>query len=141
MSKIRVTNTSAVVNALANKAKKIDEAANAGVKAVAFAVQKQAKINAFTGKHKPGERHIVGTGPGPNVATGMLRRSISVRTKKGFGNYVASVGPTVIYARAVELGHPRWKSGVKYPYLVPAANTVRKKAKRIFVSTFNSKIG
>lgn len=140
MTKLRVTNESAVVAALKAKAVKLDSASKAGVMAVAFAVQKQAKINAFTGKHAPGERHIPGTGPGPNVATGLLRRSISVRQRKGFESYVASVGPTVVYARAVELGHPRWKSRVRYPYLRPAATLVRKKAKSIFLATFKEKM-
>jgi hypothetical protein len=141
MSKISVTNESAVLAAIKAKALVIDNAARAGVMAVAFELQKQAKINAFTGKHAPGQPHIPGTGPGPNAGTGLLRRSISVHTKKGFGNYVASVGPTVVYSRAVELGHPRWKSGVKYPYLRPAANAVRRKAKSIFVATFRGKMG
>lgn len=140
MSKIRVTNESAVVAALKSKALKVDGAAKAGVMAVAFAVQKQAKINAFTGKHRPGEGHIPGTGPGPNVGTGLLRRSISVKQRKGFGSYVASVGPTAVYARAVEQGHPRWRSGVRYPYLRPAAAMVRRQAKRIFLATFKEKM-
>jgi hypothetical protein len=141
MSKFEVTNESAVLAAIRAKALRIDKAGQDALMAVAFAVQKQAKINAFTGKHAPNEGHILGTGPGPNVGTGMLRRSISVhRNKKGFGNYVASVGPTVIYSRAVELGHPRWKSGVKYPYLRPAGTLVRKKARRIFLATFNEKM-
>jgi hypothetical protein len=140
MTKFQVTNEAAVLAAIREKALKLENAGRAGVMAVAFAVQKQAKINAFTGKHAPGDGHIFGTGPGPNVGTGMLRRSISVRSnKKGFGNYVASVGPTVVYSRAVELGHPRWKSGVKYPYLRPAGTLVRKKARRIFLATFNEK--
>ena len=141
MSKIRVTNESAVIQALKNKVAKADGAAKAGVMAVAFAVQKPAKINAFTGKHLPGEGHIPGTGPGPNVGTGLLRRSISIKQRQGFGTYIASVGPTAVYARAVEQGHPRWRSGVRYPYLRPAATLVRKKAKRIFLATFREKMG
>ena len=139
MTKIRVSNESAVVAALKTKVVKLERAGQAGVMAVAFAVQRQAKINAFTGKHAPRAGHIRGTGPGPNVGTGLLRRSISVQKKQGFGMYVASVGPTAVYSRAVELGSPRWKSGVKYPYLEPAARMVRKNAKRIFLATFNEK--
>lgn len=35
----------------------------------------QVRANASTGTHAPGEPHIPGTGPGPNVATGDYRRS------------------------------------------------------------------
>ena len=140
MSKVRVSNESAVVAPLKAKLGKYDQAAKAGVMAVAFAVQKQAKVNAFTGKHSPGEGHIPGTGPGPNVGTGLLRRSISVKRREGFESYVAEVGPTAVYSRAVELGSPRWRSGVRYPYLRPAANEVRRKAKRIFLAAFNERV-
>ena len=40
----------------------------------------QIRTNASTGFHKPGEGHIPGTGPGPNVATGDYRRSWNVQT-------------------------------------------------------------
>lgn len=141
MAKITVGNESAVLSAIKAKAVLYDRAAKAGIMSVAFAVQREAKINAFTGKHAPGKGHIAGTGPGPNVGTGALRRSISVHDRKGFGNYTVGVGPTVIYSRAVELGSPRWKSGVKYPYMEPAAELVRKNARKIFLAKFNSMMG
>ena len=61
----------------------------------------------------------------------------------GFDSYIAVIGPTVEYARAVELGSPRWKSGVKYPYLEPAAIALIKSGKinRIFVGAIKSKLG
>jgi len=68
-----------------------------------------------------GSGHIPGTGPGPNMVTGTLNRSIIYTSNPvGLVGYMAVVGPTAIYGRAVELGNPRWKSGVKYPYLRPA---------------------
>ena len=62
------------------------------------------------------------TGEGPNKVTGNLVRNIigsSVR-QQGFGTYTASATSGAEYARAVELGNPRWKSGVKFPYMIPA---------------------
>jgi hypothetical protein len=75
----------------------------------------------------------------PNVMTGNLRRSIYSQTKIGFGNgYVAEVGASMVYARAVELGLPEWKSGVKYPYLAPAAESLKQSGKlnRTFTGAF-----
>ena len=59
--------------------------------------------------------------------------------KIGFGNgYVAEVGASMVYARAVELGLPEWKSGVKYPYLAPAAESLKQSGKlnRTFTGAF-----
>jgi hypothetical protein len=61
-------------------------------------------------------------GEGPNYATGNLFRNIigyPVR-REGFGTYVASAVSGAEYARAVEQGSANWKSGVKYPYMMPA---------------------
>lgn len=58
--------------------------------------------------------------------SGDLRRSITgVRTNVGFAHYEAVVGPTMVYARKVELGGPNWKPGVRYPYMEPAYETFR----------------
>jgi hypothetical protein len=56
-----------------------------------------------------------------------LRRSITTSSvQQGFtGMYAVEVSATMVYARAVELGHPRWKPGVKYPYLGPAASNLQ----------------
>ena len=119
----------------------IEVAGQYGITQVAFAVEAQAKQNAMTGTHPRGQGHIPGTGPGPNRVTGNLLRSIhTAPIVKGFGGrYTASVFPTMIYSRAVELGNPRWKSGVKYPYLTPAADKIRPLANRIFTAAFNQK--
>jgi hypothetical protein len=62
------------------------------------------------------------SGEGPNYATGNLFRNIQglPPRQQGFGTYVASATSGAEYARAVELGSPRWSSGVKYPYMMPA---------------------
>ena len=61
-------------------------------------------------------------GEGPNYATGNLFRNIQglPPRREGFGTYVASATSGAEYARAVELGSANWRSGVKYPYMMPA---------------------
>lgn len=139
---ITVTNLKEILGALDATADKIEQAAQIGIAQAGLAIQRQAQINANTGTHARNVGHIPGTGPGPNVVTGALRRSIRTDVVKGFGNYVAvaKVGPTVEYARAVEKGSPRWKSGVKYPYLEPAALQLIREGKlnRIFVGAIKN---
>jgi hypothetical protein len=119
---IVVKNLKEVLAAIDATEDKLERAAQQGIAQAGLAIQRKAQANANTGTHPRGMGHLPGTGPGPNVVTGALRRSIRTSVIRGFGDlYVATVGPTVEYARAVELGHPRWKSGVKYPYLEPAA--------------------
>jgi hypothetical protein len=116
-----IRNLAEVLAGLEVQENKLEQAAQTAIATAGFAIQRQAQKNANTGTHKKGQGHIPGTGPGPNVVTGALRRSIRTDVKYGFGNYIAVVGASTEYARAVELGSPRWKSGVKYPYLAPAA--------------------
>lgn len=108
--KISVTNLQDVLAGLNAKEAQIDEAVGYAIGRAALLIETRARENA-SGR------------PGPNVRTGNLRRSITARPpKKGFGgNYEAEVQATMVYARAVELGRAEWKSGVKYPYLGPAA--------------------
>jgi hypothetical protein len=75
----------------------------------AAAIQTQARINA-SGR------------PGPNVRSGALRAGITVEgpLPQGFGGFIAYIRSTVRYGRAIEEGHPRWKTGNKFPYLGPA---------------------
>ena len=103
---------------------------------IGAAVERQAKINASTGRHKPGEPHIPGTGPGPNRVTNKLHNSItSYGRPVGFDGYQVVVGPTIEYARDVEFGKPEWKfksDGTRfppnegYPYFRPAVEGLRK---------------
>jgi hypothetical protein len=48
----------------------------------------------------------------------------------------------MVYARAVELGHPRWKPGVKYPYLGPAASNLQSNGTlaRVFTTNLASRL-
>lgn len=124
---IVVRNLKEVLASLEHVEGDIEKAAQMGVAMAGLAVQRQAMLNANNGTRKREgnkiipPKHIGPSGSGPNVITGALKRSINTRVRVGFGTYIAEVGPTVLYARAVELGSPIWKSGVKYPYLTPAA--------------------
>jgi hypothetical protein len=123
---VEIKNLAEVLAGLNLTEKKVNDAARYAIGMAAASVERQAKKNANTGTHPRGQGHIPGTGPGPNVVTGNLRRSIFSRSKVGFGNsYVAEVGASMVYARAVEMGVPEWKSGVKYPYLVPAVESLK----------------
>lgn len=138
MGAVIVRNLAEVLAGLEVQEDRLEHAAQVAIATAGFAVQRQAQRNANTGTHKRGQGHIPGTGPGPNVVTGALRRSIRTDVKYGFGNYVAVVGASTEYARAVELGSPRWKSGVKYPYLRPAAEDLIRNGSlsRIFTAAF-----
>jgi hypothetical protein len=134
-----IKNLSQVLAGLDLTEKKVSDAARYAIGLAAASVERQAKKNANTGTHPRGTPRIPGTGPGPNVVTGNLRRSIFSRTKVGFGNtYVAEVGASMVYARAVEMGLPEWKSGVKYPYMVPAVESLKQSGQlnRTFTGAF-----
>lgn len=138
MGAIVIRNLADVLAGLEVQEDRIENAAQTAIATAGFAIQRQAQINANTGTHSKKTGHIPGTGPGPNVVTGALRRSIRTDVKYGFGNYIAVVGASTEYARAVELGSPRWKSGVKYPYLAPAAEQLilNGSLNRIFTAAF-----
>lgn len=120
MAAIVIKNLSQVLAGLTAYEQQLERAGQLALTQAALGIERQAKLNANTGTHKRGEGHIPGTGPGPNRVTGTLQRSINTQTRYGFRSYVATVGPSVEYARAVELGSPRWKSGVRYPFLSTA---------------------
>jgi hypothetical protein len=138
MGAVIVRNLADVLAGLEVQETQLETAAQTAIATAGFAIQRQAQKNANTGTHKKGTPRVPGTGPGPNVVTGALRRSIRTDVKYGFGSYVAVVGASTEYARAVELGSPRWKSGVKYPYLAPAAEQLIQDGSlnRIFTAAF-----
>jgi hypothetical protein len=156
---VTITNLKDILEKLGDVATGAERAAQIGIAQAGLAVQREAQRNASNGVRKYKKRvsartgnpwiqtfppkHIGATGGGPNVVTGALRRSIRTDIVRGFGNYVAvaKVGPTVEYARAVELGGKNW-GGVKYPYLEPAARTLIMNGtlNRIFVSAVKREI-
>jgi hypothetical protein len=138
MAAIVVKNLSQVLASLPLMEQKIEKAGQLALTQAALALERQAKLNANTGTHPRGQGHTPGTGPGPNKVTGTLQRSISTEVRYGFGSYVATVGPSVEYARSVELGSPRWKSGVRYPFLSTAVGYMVKSGNlnRVFTMNF-----
>jgi hypothetical protein len=130
-AKISITNLNDVLAGLTAKETQIEEAVQYAIGITGLAVEQQARVNA-SGR------------PGPNARTGNLRRSITTSTpQKGFGTlYSVEVSATMVYARAVELGHPRWKPGVKYPYLGPAATNLQANGTlaRVFTTAFGSRL-
>jgi len=137
---IVITNLDDVLRAIGNVGSDVERGAKIGIGRAGLAVERQAKLNANTGTHKKGQPRS--GGPGPNVVTGNLRRSINTSVRYGFGTYIAIVGASMEYARAVEKGSPRWKSGVKYPYLEPAALSLIRSGQiqRIFVGSIKEKM-
>lgn len=117
------------------------EAARRFVVESAAQVTRDAQANANTGAHARGQGHLPSTGPGPNVVTGTLRRSIKPtiarRTTTGWS---ATAGPTVGYARAIELGHPDWAEGVKYPFLGPAVEKWRKNSRTLMTTILREEL-
>jgi hypothetical protein len=143
MSTFRITNLNDVMSAVSKNVSNVEKAAQYAVGVTALTIERQAKKNADTGSHPRGQGHIPGTGPGPNRVTGTLMGSIQTTVRYGFGSYIAIVGPTVEYARAVELGSSRWKSGVKYPYLFPAGKQLSEDGtlNRVFQGALKSRLG
>jgi hypothetical protein len=138
---IRIVNLAAVINGLGAFVQRSDEATMFALGAVAGSIQAQAARNASGPHHDRGVGHVAWAGEGPNVVSGDLRRSIRVKMRRqGFGSYSATVGPSMVYGRAVELGNPMWKSGVKYPYLVPAYKTIEPKAQDIFTKAYKRRM-
>jgi hypothetical protein len=130
-ARITITNLSDVLAGFDATEDKIELAVQYAIAVTGLAVERQAKVNA-SGR------------PGPNVRTGNLRRSITTSSvQKGFTNlYSVNISATMVYARAVELGHPRWKPGVKYPYLGPAASNLQANGTlaRVFTTNLASRL-
>jgi Bacteriophage HK97-gp10, putative tail-component len=111
------------VHALSEMAKQADRAVLSATRKVANEATRTMKKQ-IVGGHKLGtprsEGRNVVAGKPSNV-TGNLRRSIRSTTKGFNGRYTMVVGAYMVYARALEFGNPRWKSGVKYPFVAPTA--------------------
>lgn len=140
MSPISVTNIGPVINAIAMDVDKAEKAGFFALGQVALAVEREAKLNAAQGgTHARGKKTGASPGSGPARVTGALQRSIHTEVRKGFGTYEAEVYPTMIYARQVELGGNTWPSGVNYPYMIPAGQSVKPRANDIFARAFARK--
>lgn len=115
MAEVFITGARELIGAIDKITAEVDVASRQAVAEGARALQVQAKANA-SGR------------PGPNVVSGALRSGIVVEgpLRQGLGVFVAWVRSTVVYGRAIEEGHPRWKTGNKFPYLGPAYDFVTK---------------
>ena len=107
-----------------------DDTMRSAVAEGAHLIEAEAK-NQFAGSHKRGEPHVGGSKP--NVVTGALRRSIHVvgPVRMGMG-WEAEVGPSIVYARAIELGL-RQAPSIKYPYFAPGVREAMPKVRALFV--------
>lgn len=121
---INVKNLNQVLAGLTAYEGKLMQAAVYGLSQVAFAVEREAK-NGWSPRHAPGTPTTATRGGKPASISGNLRRSIHTEIKQGFGSYVAEVGPTMIYARRVELEYD-------YPYMRPAYVAMKPRANNIF---------
>lgn len=94
------------------------------------------RANASTGTHRPGRPHIEGTGPGPNVATGDYRRSISQTDHADPGVAVSEVSTAAVQAARLELGFVGRDSAGRYymqqpfPHFEPATPVVERFAEQ-----------
>jgi hypothetical protein len=139
MGVVTVTNLAEVLRGFEITEQNLELATSRAVFQCALKIEDEAKKNANTGAHPKGQGHIPGTGPGPNVVTGnLVSKIVGQRPVKGFAGYSSTVDSSAEYARAVELGSARWKSGVKYPYMEPAARALINNGtlNRIFTGAF-----
>lgn len=134
---------------------KVHNALEVGILRAGLAIERKAVIN-FQGTRSYEKRVSKKTGrpwlkitppkhqggEGPNTVTGTLKRSIRTNVRYGFGTYVAEVGASTVYARAVEQGFPQ-NPNVKYPYLGPAAKTLAQNGTlgRVFAVAIKEKLG
>lgn len=110
-----------------------DAATKGAVAEAAHLVEAKAKANA-AGR------------PGPRVVSGDLRRSIHVDgpIREGTLGYSAQVGPSVIYARRIELGFVgtdsigRHYNQQPYPYLRPGFDEAKSSFDEIFTRNWGA---
>jgi hypothetical protein len=118
-----------------------DKAVQKATKDVGAETERQMK-KLIKGRHKPGTKTPSAPGSPPTSISMGLKRSIKATDpKKGFGgSYTVTVGAYQIYARALELGHPRWGSGVNYPFVAPTAKLMRanNRARNIYFNALRS---
>ena len=138
---IYIPNLAQVLAGLNATEQQLEFAARYAISMAGYEVERQAKTNANGPAHKKGTPRIPGA-VGPNTITGNLKRSIFSTTRIGFGTYISEVGASMEYARQVEQGGGNWPSGVKYPYLEPAVETLKNSGKlsRTFTMAFASKM-
>ena len=137
-AKVEITNLSATITALSHKRDQIEKAAIFAIGQLGLTIERETKITLNNNPHRrvglswspPG--HIGGAGTPPNRRSGNLQSSVHTEVREGFGTYEATVFPTMVYARRLEVG-------LNYPYLRPTVDRVRPDAQRIFTAAFLKK--
>jgi hypothetical protein len=101
----------------------------AGIEAMIVAVDAATRLSVTAGAHLiEANAKAQMNGPGPNVRTGTLRRSIGVidTVSLGRGIWKSRIAPTVIYGRIQELGGYAGINHSAYlrprPYMQPGLN-------------------
>jgi hypothetical protein len=136
--KFKITNLNEVLRGLGKTEERIEAAARFGIAQVGLAAEREVKITLNNNPHvrtrsgwsPPG--HIGGPDTPPNRRSGNLMSSVRTEVRYGYGTYTASVFPTMIYARRLEVG-------LNYPYLRPSADRMRPRIKAIFQYNFLKK--
>ena len=127
-----------VVRGLLLAGEKVDAAALLGVQRIALEFQGDVKSNLLTkqNENKRGHEPYPGDGGFPNRRTGNLASSITIsEPRKGFGTYTVEVGPTMVYARILELG---FANGNRYPYMNPTLDQLRPKVNFLMVQALRA---
>lgn len=136
--KFKITNLNEVLRGLDKTEDRIIAAGVYAIAQVGLAVEREVKMTLNNNPHaRRGNRwipsgHIGGPGTPPNRRSGNLMSSVRTEVRQGYGTYTASVFPTMIYARRLEVG-------LNYPYLRPTAVRMRPRIKAIFQYNFLKK--
>jgi hypothetical protein len=134
---ISISGLDAAIAQLGEYGTKLDEALKYGVDSIALAVQRTAQQGLTSVQNNTGKGHIGSPGGFPNRRTGALASSVRTEsTKRGFGDYEATVQPGMVYARRLETG-AGWS--VNYPYMRPSADYVRNQAESIFLAAVKTR--
>lgn len=131
------TSITKTMEALTKISKQTDKAVLSATRKVGAEATRTMKKQ-IVGGHKlgtprsAGENIVAGK---PSNVTGNLRRSIRSSVQGFNGRYTMTVGAYMVYARALEFGHPRWRSGVKYPFVAPTAKILSEnnKARDVYI--------
>lgn len=130
-------NVDKTVKAFADMPAQIDAAVLFATNQVGMAASSEMKKQ-IQGGHRLGTpRPYKAPPPTPPMnVTGNLRRSIRPVVRRGFTGYSVVVGSFATYARQLELGGGRWRSGAKYPFVEPTARIMMQtgKAERIYAN-------
>ncbi len=117
----------------------------AGINALIAAAEEGARLGVTAGAHliEANAKQSM-NGPGPQVRTGTLRRSIGIVdvTSLGAGIFQARVAPTVIYGRRMELGFHgtdslnRHYNQRAYPFLKPGLDKAIPQLESVFAAAW-----